>query len=37
MTLEDMCRQFVEAVARHGRPVTAQEIAEELYGGEHAI
>ena len=34
MTQQDMWKRFIEAVERKGRPVTAMEIASELYGGE---
>ena len=34
MSRQGMWKQFIEAVERKGRPVTAAEIASELYGGD---
>ncbi|MBA4192368.1 MAG: hypothetical protein C0467_30735 [Planctomycetaceae bacterium] len=34
MTRPAVCRGFIEAVVRKGRPATLSEIAQELYGGD---
>lgn len=37
MTRQEMWKEFIQAVDRKDRAVTAAEIASELYGGEPAV
>lgn len=37
MARSEVLKAFIEAVERKGRPATAWEVAEELYGGEPEV